>query len=188
VGKLSCKAPKGSGESIHVGKHCKTSGCPVPMLDFLETPYVCVDTDCLPQLVLELSKKEHSTPYRIVTHNSDYSTPLAPKNVQYELDRLYHKKQLIAVHGLNSDWAGSPGTTRPPWLHCLPLGNENRHWERHLHRSTLNTVNAMRSLQYNSTALKKFDTVFSDKLLLVAFKPAAYTSAREVGLYPFINK
>jgi hypothetical protein len=43
------------------------------MLDFLETPYVCVDTDCLPQLVLELSKKEHSTPYRIVTHNSDYS-------------------------------------------------------------------------------------------------------------------
>lgn len=44
------------------------------------------------------------------------------------LTELYDSGKLLAVHAQNLWWGNNRNIPRPSWLHCLPIGLENRRW------------------------------------------------------------
>ena len=74
--------------------------------------------------------------YVIVSHNGDLSAPdgqddapsiRLPVYVTSNILRSeYESGRLIAHHGQNLWWVGNRNTSRPTFLHCLPIGLENR--------------------------------------------------------------
>ena len=85
--------------------------------------------------------------YTVVVHNGDQSSPdganekdadgVVMKHVvrqhktSHILEQEWKKGRLIAYHTGNLWWRPSEDNerfTRPPFLHCLPIGIENRQW------------------------------------------------------------
>lgn len=74
--------------------------------------------------------------YVIVSHNGDLSAPDGqddaprigmPRYVTSDiLKQEYEKGRLIAHHGQNLWWKNHTFEERPPYLHCIPIGFENR--------------------------------------------------------------
>jgi hypothetical protein len=45
-----------------------------------------------------------------------------------QLSELHKQGKLLAVHAQNLWWGDNKNISRPSWLHCLPIGLENRRW------------------------------------------------------------
>ena len=113
-------------------------------------------------------------PYIVLSHNGDLSTPDGQDDAEIALPRYvtsdilaeeYRKGRLLAHHGQNLWWVNRTFEERPPWLHCLPIGFENRHWS--IGRNVKAYADALKSFVINREPLPDSQR----PLLLIAFYP-----------------
>lgn len=113
--------------------------------------------------------------YIIVSHNGDLSVPDGQDDAprigmsKYVTSNIlmehYRTGKLIAHYGQNTWWKNNTLESRPPYLHCLPIGFENRQYP------------IGKSIHVYAEALQKFvinrNETAADKkpLLLIAFYP-----------------
>jgi hypothetical protein len=113
---------------------------------------IFVKGDFIDLFVKKVMKKLPGT-YVVITHNGDVSSPdgqtdapsirMGKSHVTPQLQEEYEAGRLLAWHASNLWWrshdhiklppGGSGSSTngvvgRPPYLHCLPIGLENRQW------------------------------------------------------------
>jgi len=99
---------------------------------------VFVKSDYFNQFVKQIAIKIPGR-YVIVSHNGDLSSPDGQDDAPsirlpiYVTSNIlkseYDAGRLLAHHGQNLWWENNRNTSRPSFLHCLPIGLENRRWE-----------------------------------------------------------
>lgn len=117
--------------------------------------------------------------YAIITHNNDNSAPdggdtvgtrstsssLGPVITTDVLEREFRSGRLIGIYSQNLWWTDNKKVPRKPFMHCLPIGIENRYNKIGRHPTAY--IEAMRYYSRSRQALKvKRD---SNPLLLVSF-------------------
>ncbi len=141
---------------------------------------------------------KHVTPrinasYIIVSHNGDLSAPDGqddaprigmPRYVTSDiLKSEYEKGRLIAHHGQNLWWKNHTFESKPSYLHCLPIGFENRQYP--IGKNVQNYVMAWKKF-----IIEREPTPEDRKpLLLVAFYPKSRVPDRHkvlqiLGVFP----
>lgn len=118
-------------------------------------------------------------PYVLVSHNGDLSTPDGQTDAprlgfaHYEtlpiLQKAHEEGKIIAHHGQNLWWRNETiGGPRPAFLHCLPIGFENRLYK--VGRNPQVYADMIRQNVLNK-AMRSMDELDKRPLLFIAFYP-----------------
>jgi hypothetical protein len=146
---------------------------------------VFIKADMFEMFMIHVAPRIPGT-YVIVTHNGDLSTPDGQTDAprigmgKYEsFPRLledYNAGKLLAHHGQNLWWRNyTIGQRRPPFLHCLPIGIENRQY-----RVGSNPMVYMNTLQrWIDSPVQTLEDMSRRPLLLVAFYPKSRVPDRQ---------
>lgn len=138
--------------------------------------------------------------YLLIVHNDDYGVPdaqtdqpykndpqmkhMTSGNPQYHASELLMKEylagKLIALHTQNSWWRNWTTTPRPSYLHCLPIGIENRMWKIGV-RPGVYTASLKKN--FVDRPILSIEEQTKKKLLLVAFTPIYYAPDRVKALH-----
>lgn len=123
--------------------------------------------------------------YKLVAHNGDISVPDAQSdcsqlnfpifNTSHLLMDEYLKGKLISLHAQNSWWNPRIMRHRPEYLHCLPIGLENRQYP--IGKRIRIYIDALTANFIEKPPLSKEDKS-RQPILLVAFKPIDYSPDR----------
>lgn len=117
--------------------HCLYRGCNIKPEQVKYGDCIFIEADLFPRVVRDYLPTIN-TSYILVGHNGDQSMPdgqdgkpVLGMNVfttRTELTREFEAGKLLAVHVQNLWWKGyEDGIPRDPYLHCLPIGLENRY-------------------------------------------------------------
>ena len=136
--------------------------------------------------------------YVIVSHNGDQSTPdgqddaprigMSKFVVTDVLEAEYKAGRLLAHHAQNLWWKNNTFKSRPEFLHCLPIGIENRQYP--MGRHVKNYLPAIRRNVINRRNMTIEEATTQKPLLLVAFYPKSripdrYKVLQAIGAIPF---
>lgn len=130
--------------------------------------------------------------YVIITHNGDLSAPDGqddaprigmPKYVVSDiLEREFNAGRLIAHHAQNLWWTNNTHRPRPPFLHCLPIGIEDRQYPmgKHVHRYI---PALMRNVVNRPNRNMSIEEASKKPLILIAFYPKSRIPDRQKVLH-----
>mmetsp|Transcript_102601 Transcript_102601/g.293872 ORF Transcript_102601/g.293872 Transcript_102601/m.293872 type:complete len:300 (+) Transcript_102601:421-1320(+) len=146
--------------------------------------------------------------YTVVVHNGDQSSPdganekdedgatmrhvIRQHKTSHIMEQEWKKGRLIAHHTGNLWWRPAEDRstynatytrfTRPPFLHCLPIGIENRQWR--FGSKPGNYISAMRRfiLRENENGVSEASEAPPSSLLLIAFQEKQRVPQRKKAL------
>lgn len=133
--------------------------------------------------------------FSLVTHSTDRAAPdmdlrqrtqmYGKKQTSRRLQEYYDKGKLLAVHSMNmhySSWNKNM-TTKPEWLHCIPIGLQSRF--QRTHEIIKYFLGQMRT---SSVERSRSDWDDSERpLLLAPFTPKIYARVRRAALKELRN-
>lgn len=144
-----------------------------------------ITSDCMGKVINEFLPTVRNK-ITLVVHNGDQSVPDGQTDKQLglqtwktlpTLQAAQENGNILAVHAQNLWWTDWRTIPRPSWLHCLPIGLENRGWSKG--GNLVKYINMIREVVLGRPADYH---LHSRPLLLVAFSPKRISPDRKTAL------